>query len=199
MLIPLALAASLFLAEGPADAPVAAQPAESAPADAPIPAGAPPEDYQFVAWCSGVLAGYLDLHDEVMPEVTRIESTWRRPGANLADDLKVYDVEQRQARTDLKQFHAALAAAEKASLSPLKEQGEAAEKRGRSVWIAGPDVTKARMAQEWMSWTLPARCSKAADGLEKRSKLLGASLQANAAPSAPQAPAPAPASEPAKN
>ncbi len=193
MLIPLALAASLFLAEAPADA-APPEAATAAPADAPAPPGAPTDDYQFVAWCSGVLAGYLDLHDEVMPEVTRIESTWRRPGSNLADDLKVYDVEQRQARTDLKRFKGALAAAEKASVAPIKEQGEAAERRGRSVWIAGPDITKARMAQEWMSWTLPARRPQAADELERRSKQLGASLQANAAPETP-----APAGEPAKN
>ena len=43
--------------------------------------GAPTDDYQFVAWCYGALSGYLDLHDEVMPEVTRIESTWTARGA----------------------------------------------------------------------------------------------------------------------
>ena len=43
--------------------------------------------------------------------------------------------------------------------------------RGRSVWNAGPEITTARKAQEWMSWSLPARCPKVADELEKRARL----------------------------
>jgi hypothetical protein len=71
--------------------------------------------------------------------------------------------------------------------------------RGHSIWVAGPEVTKARKAQEWMSWTLPARCETTAASLEQRSKLMGASLRANAEPepapateAAPAAEAPAP-------
>lgn len=182
-MIPFALAASLFLTPAAADAaPAAAQPAAAAPASqAPIPTGAPTADYPFVAWCYGVLAGYVDLHDQVMPEVTRIESTWRRPGSKLADDLKVYDDQQRQAHDDLKRFRSALTAAEKASVQPINAEGAEAIKRGRAVWNVSPDVSKAQVAQEWMSWSLPARCSPTAAALEKRSKLLGASLQANAA------------------
>jgi hypothetical protein len=176
-MLPLAIAASLFLTPAAEAAAPDVQPA----AEAPIPPGAPSDDYQFVAWCYGSLAGYLDLHDQVMPEVTRIESTWRRPGSKLADDLKVYDVQQHQGHEDLKRFRAALTAAEKASLKPLNIAGSEAIARGRSVWNISPDVSKARVAQEWMSWSLPARCSPTAAALEKRSKLLGASLQANAA------------------
>ena len=176
-MIPFALAASLFLTP----AAEAAAPAADAPAaEAPLPVGAPSDDYQFVAWCYGVLSGYLDLHDQVMPEVTRIESTWRRPGSNLADDLKVYDKQQHQGHEDLKRFRAALTAAEKASVQPINAMGSKAVARGRGVWNISPDVSKSRIAQEWMSWSLPARCPTAATALEKRSKLLGASLQANA-------------------
>jgi hypothetical protein len=184
-MISLALAASLFLADQPAAqqaAPAAAPIAQQAAADQPVPTGAPSDDYQFVGWCYGVLSGYLELHDQVMPEVTRIESTWRRPGSKLSDDLKVYDVQQREGREDLKRFKAALTAAEKASLKPINVAGAAAIQRGRSVWNIGPDVTKARVAQEWMSWTLPARCPAVAQTLEKRAKLLGASIRANAQP-----------------
>lgn len=180
---PLALVVSLFLAQA---ANASAPAATATEPEAPRPVGAPADDYQFVAWCYGALAGYLDLHDEVMPEVTRIESAWRRPGSKLADDLKVYEVQQRQGRADLKRFQSAITAAEKASVQPINVQGAAAIARGRSVWNAGPDVTKARKAQEWMSWTLPARCTKTADALQKRASLFGASLQANA----PQEPAP---------
>jgi hypothetical protein len=203
MLIPLALAVSLFFAEAPATAAqttVQTPAAETQAAEAATPAGAPQDDYQFVAWCYGVLSGYVALHDQVMPEVTRIESTWRRPGSKLADDLKVYDAQQRQAQADLKRFHVALTAAEKASIRPINEEGAKALQRGRAVWNAGPEISKARIAQEWMSWTLPARCPTAAASLTKRAKLLGASLQANAETegSAPTPDAPA-ASEASKN
>jgi hypothetical protein len=174
MIVPLALAAGLVLADAPAVV-AAAPPAAAEPAAA---EAAPGDDYRYVAWCYGVLAGYLDLHDQVMPEVVRIESTWRRPGANLADDLKVYDVQQRQGRADLQRFQAAMTAAEKASVKPIHGLGAEAVRRGRAAWTAGPDVTKARLAEEWMSWTLPARCPATAAALEKRATLLGASLAA---------------------
>jgi hypothetical protein len=161
-----------------------------------VPSGAPSDDYQFVAWCYGLLGGYLELHDEVMPEVTRIESTWRRPGSNLADDLKVYAHQQEQGRKDLARFKAALTAAEKASLKPINTIGAQALQRGHAVWSHGPEITKARLAQEWMSWTLPKRCITTADTLKTRATLLGASFEVNAEPG-PADPAPAPEAQPA--
>jgi len=179
---PLASVVSLFRASTAA----ASNPAP------PAPTGAPTNDYQFVAWCYGALSGYLDLHDEVMPEVTRIESTWRRPGSKLADDLKVYETQQRQGRADLKTFQAALTAAEKASMQPINAQGAVAVRRGRAIWNAGPEVTKARKAQEWMSWALPARCDRVAANLTVRSQLAGAALRANQ----PKTPPPSATDEP---
>jgi len=183
---PIALALFLLLqgqpapegAAPPADA--AAPAADAPPAEERWPAGAPRDDYQFVGWCYGSLRGYLDLHDQVMPEVTRIETTYRPPNRKLSDDLKVYADLQKDGRRQLKEFQAAMTAAEKASLRPINVIGAGAVQKGRSIWNAGPEVTKARLAQEWMSWSLPARCPTAAAALEKRSKLLGASLQANA-------------------
>ena len=190
---PFAFAFAMFLAQ-PADAPTATAEAPApaaAPAEEAFPAGAPHDDYPFVAWCYGNLRGYLDMHDEVMPEVTRIESTYRPPGRKLADDLKVYAEMQKTGRAQLKTFQEALTAAEKASMRPINKIGAEAVKRGHSIWMAGPEVSKARKAQEWMSWTLPARCETTAAALEQRSKLMGASLRANAEPE----PAPAPAAE----
>jgi len=184
---PFAFAFAMFLAQ-PADAPAPA----AAPAEEAFPAGAPHDDYPFVAWCYGNLRGYLDMHDEVMPEVTRIESTYRPPGRKLSDDLKVYADMQKTGRAQLKTFQEALTAAEKASMRPINQVGAEAVKRGHSIWVAGPEVTKARKAQEWMSWTLPARCETTAVALEQRSKLMGASLRANAEPEpAPEAAVPA--------
>ena len=180
-MLPIAFALALFAQDAPAAAP--------APEDR-LPTGAPREDYQFVAWCYGALRGYLDLHDEVMPEVKRIESTYRKPGTKLEDDLKVYADMQKDGQAKLKQFQTALTAAEKASVRPINSVGALAVKQGRSVWNAGPDVTKARKAQEWMSWALPARCETVATTLEQRAKLMGPAFKVNE-----EAPAEAPAAE----
>lgn len=171
---------------------VVAEPAPQEPApvvEDRLPTGAPREDYAFVGWCYGALRGYLDLHDQVMPEVTRIESAFRRPGSSLADDLKVYADMQHEGRGQLKAFQSALTAAEKASLRPINMQGAAAVRQGRMVWRDAAEVSKARLAQEWMSWTLPARCETIAAALEARSNLIGATLSANQTPPAIEAPA----------
>jgi len=194
----LSLALALALAaQDPASPPVAA-PAEAAPsvaAEAPWPTGAPRGDYPFVAWCYGALRGYLDLHDQVMPEVTRIEGEFRRPGTKLADDLKVYADMQKDGRAKLKLFQEALTAAEKASIRPINTVGAAAIKQGRSVWVAGPEVSKARMAQEWMSWVLPAKCETTAAALQARARLGGAAFKVNAPDEAPPAAAAPPSAQ----
>ncbi len=188
---PFAIALALF-----AQAPEAAAPAPETPAAAEdrLPAGAPKDDYQFVAWCYGALRGYLDMHDEMMPEVTRIESQFRKPGTKLEDDLKVYAQMQKDGRAQLKSFQAALTAAEKASVRPINTLGANAVRQGRLIWNTGPEVTKARKAQEWMSWALPARCESVSASLETRAKLMGATFKVN---EEPPAPAETPAVEPA--
>lgn len=183
---PLAIALALFAQAEPAAAAPAPQPEER------WPTGAPREDYQFVAWCYGALRGYLDLHDEVMPEVTRIEKQFRRPGTSLEADLKVYADMQKDGRQKLTLFQSALTAAEKASPRPINAAGAEAVKRGRSVWTAGPDVTKARKAQEWMSWALPAKCETTAKTLEQRAALMGSAFRVNTVEGAPAADEPAP-------
>jgi len=207
-MVPIALALFLLLqgqpapeaAPPPADA--AAPATDAPPAEERWPAGAPHDDYQFVGWCYGSLRGYLDLHDQVMPEVTRIETTYRPPNRKLSDDLKVYADLQKDGRRQLKEFQAAMTAAEKASLRPINVIGAGAVQKGRSIWNAGPEVTKARLAQEWMSWALPAKCETTAKSLEARATLMGASFKVNSepeaeAPAAADAPAPAPADAPA--
>jgi hypothetical protein len=189
---PIALALFLFLQGQPAAAEAPSPPpgAAETPAEDRFPVGAPHDDYQFVAWCYGALSGYLDLHDQVMPEVTRIESAYRRPGRKLSDDLKVYDDLQKISLAQLKLYQDALTAAEKASMRPINTIGAAAVQQGRAVWAPGPGVTQARLAQDWMSWAPPAKCEPTAKALEARSNLLGASLKANADPQAAPAPAP---------
>ncbi|MFN3521949.1 MAG: hypothetical protein ACK4YQ_06845 [Phenylobacterium sp.] len=175
-----------------ADQPAAA---DAAPA---YPVGAPQDDYGLVAWCYGALGGYVDLHDQVMPEVTRIESTYRRPGSNLQEDLKVYDELQVTSRSNLELFARAIETAEKASIKPISERGAEAVKKGRAGWSAAASMSKARVAQEWMSWALPAVCVPAAERLEARAKLLGVTFDAAETGQAPAEPAaPADAAAPA--
>jgi hypothetical protein len=190
---PFALALFLFLADQPAageaaPAPEATAPAPEAPAaETPYPTGAPRDDYQFVAWCYGALRGYVDLHDEVMPEVTRIESTYRPPNRKLADDMKVYADTQKDARARLKDFQLALTTAEKASLRPLNAVGAKAVQQGRSIWAGGPNIDTRRKAQEWMSWVLPKKCETTAATLQERAQLMGPAFKVNAEPEAPAA------------
>ena len=179
---PLIFALALFAADQPAAIATADIPTNAA--DAAYPPGAPRDDYQFVSWCYGALRGYLDLYDEVMPEVTRIETAYRRPGTSLTADLKVYADQQRQGRADLELFRSSMTAAEKASLRPINELGADAVRRGRATWTPGPGITKARLAQEWRSWTLPARCQATAKTLEQRAALMGPAFQVNAEPAA---------------
>lgn len=188
---PLMIALAL-LAQAPEAAP--APSARIVAADDRIPNGAPREDYPFVAWCYGALRGYLDMKAEVMPEVTRIEGQFRKPGTRLADDLKVYADMERDGKVQLQTFQGALTAAEKASVRPINALGAQAVRQGRQTWSAGPSVTKARKAQEWMSWALPARCDNVAVSLEARSRLMGATLRLNTAP--PAAPMPVEPAQP---
>jgi hypothetical protein len=160
-------------------AAVSAQPAAAAdaPSEPAFPTGAPRDDYGLVSWCYGALRGYLDLYDQVMPEVRRIETTWRRPGSSLAEDMAVYSQMRRQGETSLKNFARAMEAAERASLRPINAQGGEAVKKGRATWAAAPNLPKARLAQEWMSWTLPVRCETTAATLEERAKLMGTAFK----------------------
>jgi hypothetical protein len=197
---PIALALVLFLQGQPAAEPAAAPAPADAIAETPpedrLPVGAPRDDYQFVAWCYGSLRGYLDLHDQVMPEVTRIESTYRPPDRKLSDDLKVYADMQKEGQAQLKLFRAALTAAEKASLKPINTLGAAAVAKGADIWHVTPDITPARLAQEWMSWALPARCETIAKTLKANATLMGGAFKVNDEPDPPPPPAadaPAPA------
>jgi hypothetical protein len=188
-MIALALAFALVAQEpaAPADAPQATAEKVAAPAaEAASPTGAPKDDYGLVGWCYGVLEGYVAQYDRVMPDVTRIEKTYRRPGSSLKDDLKVYGDQQVQAQAHLKLFTSALQAAEKASLSSLRPRGEAAIAKGRAVWAPAANLPTRTVAQQWMGWTLPQACPVAAERLTRNAALMGAAFDTG--PQAPEAP-----------
>ncbi|OXE37121.1 MAG: hypothetical protein CGW95_03540 [Phenylobacterium zucineum] len=147
--------------------------------DIPYPPDAPKDDYGLVAWCYGVLSGYLDLHDRVLPEVTRIEAAFRKPGTRLADDMAVYEDMRKLSRTNMKLFERAMEAAERASLRPINQAGAAAIAKGRASWSPAANLPTRTVAQQWMGWTLPAVCPVRAAQLEARSRLMGATFKAN--------------------
>ncbi|MCR5878951.1 hypothetical protein [Phenylobacterium sp. J367] len=196
----LALALALFAQDaqtasaGATTVTTAPPPGAEAPASHPT--GAPSEDYPFVAWCYGALRGYLDLHDQMIPEVRRIEAAFRPPGRTLAEDMKVYADQQAYGKAALVKFQSALTAAEKASLRPINQQGANAVRQGRAIWNHGEDVQKRTVAQMWMSWALPAKCETVATSLEQRATLMGATFKVNSLEEAPAEEAAAPEAKP---
>ncbi|MDZ4053195.1 MAG: hypothetical protein U1E24_08045 [Phenylobacterium sp.] len=159
-------------------------------AEAAYPPGAPRDPYGLVAWCYGALSAHKGLRDQVMPEVVRIETTYRRPGTSLEDDLQAYEDLNQLSEGILALFSRAMEAAEKASPRPINAHGADALRRGRATWSRAADLPKARLAQEWMSWTLPARCETTAVALEERARLMGPAfdLSAEIEPAAPETP-----------
>ena len=195
---PFLFALALLTQDPEALPPVAetASPAADAP-PVPYPAGAPRDPYGLVAWCYGALSAHRGLRDQVMPEVIRIETTFRRPGSSLADDLKAYDELDALSAENLILFERAMEAAEKASPRPINAHGADALRRGRGSWSRSADLSPARLAQEWMSWTLPARCESTAVTLEERARLMGPAfdLTAEIMPAMPEAAAVEPAED----
>lgn len=162
-----------------------AAPAPAEPEELPYPPGAPKDDYGLVSWCYGALSGYLELHDKMIPEVTRIEDAFRRPGTTLAEDMKTYSDMEKVSKTNMKLFARAMEAAERASLQPINTRGAAAVQKGRSGWAAAANLPTRTVAQQWMGWALPSRCVPTATTLEARAKLMGTAFKVNEIPAEP--------------
>lgn len=179
----------------PSDGPMAtAVPRKQDVAPLPIQGGAvsaPTDDYGYVGWCYGAMSAYVELYDRAMPEVIRIERAWPTPSTedNIA---KVYPAQRDEAKKNIVLFARAMQAAEKASPSPIQNQGIDAIRRGRAVWTGATSVPKAQLAQFWMSWSPPAKCEETAKALEARSLLFGQALTYNTKAAAPAAAPPPP-------
>ena len=142
--------------------------------------GEPQGDYEVVAWCYGALSAHMALHDEAMPEVERIERTFEtHPGA-AKEELAFYARQHKEGEKQLVLFRRAMTAAEKASIRPIQQEGATAIAQGRAVWAGSATADKRRLAQEWMSWALPDRCTPTAQSLEQKASVLGAALSYNA-------------------
>jgi hypothetical protein len=193
-----ALAAALLFAAEPGQASTPAPQAAAPAADQAqikvedddndgVPANAPKDDYRFVAWCYGALDEYLQIYDQVKPDLKAIDKMF---GSPVKEDEPYHDdiVEDRKA---LKRFAAAIEAAEKASLHPIAPEGAAAMQGGRDIWAEARLQPSRKLADAWLFWGVPNRCDKVAGQLKARATLLGQAF-------AVEAPRVDPASAPAE-
>jgi hypothetical protein len=124
------------------------------------------DDYNFVAWCHGALAGHMDLYDAVKEELNTVS-----PGAN-------HDEEQMEAgREYLALYSRALKAAEAASPKNIHPVGVASDNAGRRIWAAASAAEPRTRMWSWLMWELPPNCEIAAKRLEDKSKLFGQALK----------------------
>lgn len=149
--------------------------------------GEPQNDYQLVAWCYGALDAHMSLHDEAMPEVERIERNFESHPGGANEELAFYAQQQKEGKKQLALFRRAMTAAEKASIKPIQQDGATAMTQGRAIWAGSAYADKRRLAQEWMSWALPDRCTPTAQTLEQKASVLGAALSYNAETEQPAA------------
>ena len=154
-----------------AAAPVVAQAAPIAVEDV-IPDGAPTDDYGFVAWCHGALAGQIELDPLVEKDMDSIE------GKTAAAKRKAGDTEiASQHKKYMALYEKALSAAEKASPTAIHQDGVEAELQGYKIW--GPTKNKPAVWRmvDWGNWEVPPHCEKAAQRLYDRSSLFGVALK----------------------
>lgn len=189
------LASLLALALMTAETPAAEPAAPKAAVEEPVPAGAPSDDYGFVSWCSGALAGHMALYQQVKPELDALPDSRPKETAALdADQMKA-------GREYLDLYKKATDAAEKASPRPIGERGAAERQRGEAIWNTARNATDRKAAMwTWLSWELPGRCETAAERLYEKSllsaqalgiDLVGGSSAASNKPVTPSVEAPA--------
>lgn len=169
--------------------------------DGDIPAGAPTDDYGFVAWCYGALDEYLVIYDQVKPDLKAIDKLF---GTSVQED-EPYTADVAAERLALKRFADAIDAAERASPTPIATQGAADIQSGRGIWAAARAQTNRKLADAWLFWGIPRRCETTAKALKTRSTRQAhaavqpspSAIEIAAAEPAPTLPATAPAPVPA--
>lgn len=159
------LLALLLLAQ---DAPVATAkahlppPAATAPAAAPatgqadadaLPQGAPADDFGFVAWCDGVLAGHMDIAERVK------------------DVLPLDEVQQKVGKAYLKAYVRALDGSAEGKTAEGRKRAEQLRQDGWSKWDQARAADHTLAAETYLSYQLPGRCEHAALRLSKNPNL----------------------------
>lgn len=157
----------------------------------PLPPGAPTDPYELTGWCYGALAEYLQIYDQVKPDLIAIDKLFGTPvkeAEPYQSDVKVY-------HDELKVFGEAIVAAEKASPRVISGRGAAAIRSGQGIWQQAETRSRRELAHAWLSWGMPDACDVNARKLLASASLLGKALKynqgqaENAAPAASVAPA----------
>jgi len=200
MRLPIFLAV-LALAAAPAvnafAAPGAAAPAARAPQPGEAeytPDGAPRDDYNFTAWCRGVLEGHMALAEHVKSV------------------LPLDEVQQKIGAAYLKGYDEALRIGKKGRSDAEIDAAEAIRFAARANWNTAMQADLQLGADTYLAWQLPGRCEHAAKRVAKRDDIfnlapstddveaMGSNMSANdapvgraAAPAMTPAPQPAPA------
>lgn len=172
-----ALFALALVMQQPADAPAEARPVY----EAPIPPGAPTDDYGLVAWCYGALSGHMAMYDQVKPDLDAL--------SNDPSRAELDSQQQAAGREYLALYQRALNTADAASPRSRRSEGERARASGEAIWGPARNAVdpKTRM-WSWLMWELPGRCETAANRLQANADL---SAPAVARPDAQPAPPPA--------
>ncbi|HYF23136.1 MAG TPA: hypothetical protein VD929_07040 [Caulobacteraceae bacterium] len=148
------LVLALLASDPAADAPVStAQPAAvSAPVEL-QPAGAPTDDFAFVAWCHGVLSGHMEIAE-------RVHSI-----------LPMDEVQQKIGKAYIKGYEAALAAAPQGAEASERERAKAARESGFRNWDKARAAELQVAADTYLGWQLPGKCEHAAKRVSGRDDL----------------------------
>ncbi len=128
----------------------------------PFPTGAPTDDYGFMGWCYGALAGHLGLYDKVLPEVRRIETEFPEKDETIDQVMADYASQHALGARILDHYERALTV-EEARGKTRGVTRAAAVAKGREVWKGADEAELRQLAQLWMSWGLPGRCQSTAN------------------------------------
>lgn len=154
------------------------------------PEGAPQDDYQFTAWCRGVLEGHMALAD-------RVQSV-----------LPLDEVQQKVGNAYLTGYDEALEAGKGAQSAEALQAAANARIAAKANWDRAMKADLQLAADTYLAWQLPGRCEHAAKRVAGRDDLFrmeqsddaSAPLAASSAavtPTSLMAAEPAPADEPA--
>lgn len=134
------LLALMLLAAEPARA---REPVPTA-ASEPLPAGAPADDFSFVAWCDGVLAGHMDLAERVR-------------------SVMPTDPEQQKiGQAYLDAYEKALARSKEGATEAGRKRATEARAIGWNNWDKARAADLKLAAYTYLNWQLPGRCEHAA-------------------------------------
>lgn len=136
-----------------AAAPAAAATGQTAPDGELLPQGAPADDFGFVAWCDGVLAGHMDIAERVK------------------DVLPIDEVQQKVGKAYLRAYVRALDGSAEGRTEEGRRRADQLRQDGWSKWDKARAADHTLAAETYLSYQLPGRCEHAAIRLSKNPNL----------------------------